>query len=74
MTNPYMKLPSLIKFKSCKIPYILDPDFSVYTWYPEQDEEKNETVIYANFQGADPNKENVEINVRRNCFYPDKKV
>ena len=49
-----------------------DPDFSVYTWYTEQDAEKNETVIYANFQGADPNKENVEINVRRNCFYPDK--
>lgn len=49
-----------------------DPDFSVYTWYTRQDEEKNETVIYANFQGADPNKENVEINVRRNCFYPDK--
>ena len=32
----------------------------------------NETVILANFQGADPNQENVEINVRRNCFYPDK--
>ncbi len=47
-----------------------DPEFTVYTWYAEQDEEKNETVIYANFHGADPNKENVEINVRRNCFYP----
>lgn len=49
-----------------------DPEFSVYTWYAEQDEEKNETVIYANFHGADPNQENVEVNVRRNCFYPDK--
>lgn len=49
-----------------------DPDFSVYAWYTEQDEEKNETVIYANFQGANPNEENVEITVRRNCFYPQK--
>ena len=49
-----------------------DPDFTVYTWYTEQDEEKNETVIYANFQGANPNEENVEITVRRNCFYPQK--
>lgn len=47
-----------------------DPEFSVYTWYTEQ--EKDTTVIYANFQGVDPNKENVEINVRRNCFYPDR--
>lgn len=31
-----------------------------------------ETVLYANFQGADPNRENVEINVRRECFMPSK--
>ncbi|KRM10554.1 right-handed parallel beta-helix repeat-containing protein [Paucilactobacillus suebicus] len=43
---------------------------SVYKWYTEQDEEKNETVIYANFQGQDPNKENVDINVRREVFWP----
>ena len=49
-----------------------DREFSVYTWYTEQDEEKNETILYANFHGADPNEENVEINVRRNCFYPSK--
>ena len=47
-----------------------DPDFSIYKWYAEQD--KGDTVIYANFQGADPNKENVEINVRRRCFFPEK--
>lgn len=28
------------------------------------------TVIYANFQGLDPNAETVEINVRPCCFYP----
>ena len=41
-----------------------DPDFTIYTWYTEQDEATNETVLYANFQGKDPNVENVEINVR----------
>ena len=49
-----------------------DPDFSVYVWYTEQDEEKDTTVLYANFQGFDPNQENVEISVRKNCFYPEK--
>ncbi|ADL67932.1 Parallel beta-helix repeat [Thermoanaerobacterium thermosaccharolyticum DSM 571] len=39
-----------------------------YVWYAEVDSEK--TTIYANFQGADPNEEFVEINVRRSCFYP----
>lgn len=47
-----------------------DPEFTVYKWYTCQ--ENGETVIYANFQGADPNASDVEINVRRNCFYPSK--
>lgn len=46
------------------------PEESVYKWYTEQDKEKDETVIYANFQGKNPNEENVEINVRRECFMP----
>ena len=45
-----------------------DPDFTLYKWYTEQ--EDGNTILYANFHGADPNQENVEINVRRNCFYP----
>ena len=49
-----------------------DKEFSVYTWYTEQDSAANQTVIYANFHGADPCKELVEINVRENCFYPSK--
>ena len=48
-----------------------DPDFSVYTWYAEQDAENDRTVLYANFHGADPNAENVEISVRKRCFYPE---
>ena len=47
-----------------------DHDFSVYKWYTEQDGDT--TVIYANFQGHNPNEEKVEINVRRNCFMPSK--
>jgi len=30
-----------------------------------------ETLVWANFQGADPNKELIEVNVREACFYPD---
>ena len=48
------------------------PEESRLKWYTEQDEETDETVLYANFQGADPNVENVEINVRRECFFPSK--
>ena len=47
-----------------------DPEASKRKWYTEQDKAADETVIYANFQGADPTKENVEITVRRECFLP----
>ncbi|MBR3743056.1 MAG: hypothetical protein IKN04_21800, partial [Clostridia bacterium] len=46
------------------------PEESRYKWYTEQ--EKGVTVLYANFQGLDPNTQHIEINVRRNCFMPDK--
>lgn len=49
-----------------------DAEFSVYTWYTEQDASNDETILYANFQGKNPNEENVEISVRKNCFYPEK--
>ncbi|MCR5772006.1 MAG: DUF1565 domain-containing protein, partial [Butyrivibrio sp.] len=49
-----------------------DPERSTRKWYAQQDTETDETVFYANFGGADPNKENVEINVRRECFMPSK--
>ncbi|MCQ2496486.1 MAG: right-handed parallel beta-helix repeat-containing protein [Lachnospiraceae bacterium] len=47
-----------------------DRDFTKHTWYTCQAENKEETVIYANFQGKNPNEELVEINVRPHCFYP----
>lgn len=49
-----------------------DPEFSLYTWYSEQNEVADSTEIYANFHEYDPNDENIEINVRENCFYPSK--
>lgn len=45
-----------------------EPEFSVYAWYAKVDDYK--TTIYANFQGEDPTKGNVEINVRNFCFWP----
>lgn len=55
-------------FKSDEL--ILHPERTIYQWYCETDD-KN-TTIYANFHGADPNKELVEINVRKCCFHPEK--
>lgn len=48
-----------------------DIEFTKHTWYTCQSEEEDKTIIYANFQGKNPNEENVEINVRPHCFYPE---
>lgn len=50
-----------------------EKEYSIYKWFTCQDSEKNETVIYANFQDLDPKKCKVEISVRRNCFMPSRK-
>ena len=47
---------------------IRNPEQTQYCWYAEVGDES--TTIWANFQGADPNTELVEINVRRSVFYP----
>ena len=54
--------------KPVVFPLSWEKEASRYKWYTEQD--SGDTVIYANFLGADPNAENVEINVRRSCFMP----
>ncbi len=46
------------------------PEDTLYQWYAQVGEV--DTVIYANFQGKNPNEEMVEINVRKCCFYPEK--
>ncbi|MEI2282684.1 right-handed parallel beta-helix repeat-containing protein [Paenibacillus polysaccharolyticus] len=43
---------------------------SLLKWYAEVD--STTTKIWANFGGKDPRKENVEINVRPYCFWPEK--
>lgn len=45
------------------------PEASRWKWYAEQD--GGDTVFYANFRGLDPNREKVEIAVRRNVFMPE---
>lgn len=52
-----------------KIVPVRDPEQTKYMWYAEVDDQH--TTIYANFHGADPNQELVEINVRKCCFYPE---
>ena len=39
-------------------------------WFGQADE--TSTTIWAQFKGVDPNKEDVEINVRQTVFYPEK--
>ncbi|HEY7008487.1 MAG TPA: right-handed parallel beta-helix repeat-containing protein [Jatrophihabitantaceae bacterium] len=48
---------------------VRNPEQTRYVWYAEVADDA--TSIWANFQGADPNAELVEINVRRSVFYPD---
>ncbi|WP_223549652.1 right-handed parallel beta-helix repeat-containing protein [Aestuariivivens sp. NBU2969] len=59
------KLEDVIESK----PYsdALDKEASKYTWYCEVDDLN--TTIWANFQKFNPNKEKIEINVRKSCFY-----
>jgi hypothetical protein len=45
-----------------------DKPGSLYTWYSQVTDQ--DTTIWANFRGADPNKETVEINVRPYVFWP----
>lgn len=43
------------------------PEDTLFQWYAQSSDDF--TVIYANFQGADPNEALVEINVKMCCFY-----
>lgn len=68
--NPEKRYVSSYETWGRRTEEILEPEQTVYVWFAEVDEKT--TTIYANFQGADPNVELVEINVRRSCFYPEK--
>lgn len=67
--NPLKRAASPYKTWGGREEAIPEPERTLYQWCCEVDEEN--TVIYANFQGADPNRELAEINVRRSCFYPE---
>ncbi|GAB3259443.1 right-handed parallel beta-helix repeat-containing protein [Kineosporia babensis] len=49
--------------------HVRNPEQTRYVWYAEVTTDT--TTVWANFQGADPNTELVEINVRRSVFYPE---
>lgn len=67
LINPVVRTEVLDHWTKKIVP-VHNPEQTKYVWYAEVDDEK--TTIWANFQGADPNSELVEINVRRSCFYP----
>ncbi|HEX5203287.1 MAG TPA: right-handed parallel beta-helix repeat-containing protein [Actinoplanes sp.] len=48
---------------------VANPAQTGHVWYAEVTDDK--TVIWANFQGADPNASLTEINVRRSVFFPE---
>jgi len=50
--------------------YSQDKEGSTYTWYCQTD--ANNTTIWANFHGFNPNKERIELSIRPTCFYPNK--
>ncbi len=68
--NPTQRTGIVVMPWTGKFEKILHPEQTIYQWYCEVDNEN--TTIYANFHGVDPNKELVEINVRKCCFYPVK--
>ena len=49
-------------------PYAWDQEASTYKWYTEQD--GDDTLLYVNLHGIDPNAHHMEISVRRNVFMP----
>lgn len=67
--HPQKRFTGFVPPWSLNTEYILHPEQTIYQWFAEVNLQT--TTIYANFHGADPNAETVEINVRKCCFYPD---
>jgi len=53
-----------------KLDDVLKPVGATPLWFGEVDKEN--TTIWAQFKGVNPNEQRVEINVRRTVFYPEK--
>ncbi len=56
--------------EAAKLDDALEPVGKTPLWFGQVDQ--NETAIWAQFQGVDPNEQLVEINVRQSVFYPSK--
>jgi alpha-N-arabinofuranosidase len=56
--------------EAAKLDDVLKPVGATPLWFGQVD--KDSTTIWAQFKGADPNEQLVEINVRRTVFYPAK--
>lgn len=68
--HPERRNASLLETWDGREERILDPEQTLYQWYCEPGE--GAVTIYANFHDADPNRELVEINVRKACFFPER--
>ncbi|NLX12385.1 MAG: xylosidase [Phycisphaerales bacterium] len=55
--------------EAAELDEVLRPAGDRPLWFAKVDE--THTTIWAHFKGGDPNKEEVEINVRRTVFYPE---
>jgi len=56
--------------EAAKVDDVLGPVGDTALWFGRVD--KDQTTLWAQFKGANPNRERVEINVRRTVFYPEK--
>ncbi len=56
--------------EAAKLDDVLKPAGATALWFGQVD--KDNTTIWAQFKGANPNEQLVEVNVRRAVFYPEK--
>jgi alpha-N-arabinofuranosidase len=56
--------------EAAKLGDVLKPTATTPLWFGQVDKEN--TTIWAQFKGANPNRQLVEINVRRTVFYPER--
>jgi len=68
VTDPSLRTEAVDAWTGVTHP-IRNPEQTRLVWCAEVG--TDETTIWANFQGADPNTELVEINVRRSVFFPE---
>jgi alpha-N-arabinofuranosidase len=56
--------------ESAKLDEVLKPVGTTTLWFGQEDKEN--TTLWAQFKGVDPNEQEVEMNVRQTVFYPEK--